>query len=514
MARDDFTASTIRKLRDRVAHRCSNPDCRVPTSSPKGDSDVSNIGTAAHICAASPGGARYKASMTKQERSSIKNGIWLCTNCSREIDNDVDLYTEDLLRKWKNTAEATAKQESGKRLPKNDDAIHQMATALSGMPQKSFLSEAISNVHRASSQALENLDSRFSIDSEYKDGVTSFTISAKETVNINIRVEAPHAELFSKKYRDLIESGKDLELATEGISASGSALIRKIMEDSTTLKITSPKKPAIQKMSMIQEDTGIIESLDDAIGEVSLGRHSISFDGLSCSDVFRIQYSLPIDGSHKSTKAKISLQFDEWNGKDIRALPFHQKLLDTFTKFKEGWKMVSSLEIDGLEIFRSDAISFDDSDYLADISSFLYYTELCKKIASTFEKKVNFNSKVSYSKEEHQALARIVSDIESDGYSQEVLQGNISCEMTIHDPDKAREVLLSNETISIKLKQETGESISLFDQTILLPPLTIEQTHVRLKVIGDSSNNIKIGDTITIELIPQENCLSYFRYEI
>jgi hypothetical protein len=53
MPRDDFSERTKRTLRQRVSDRCSNPDCRVPTSAAKNDSETSiTIGVAAHITSA------------------------------------------------------------------------------------------------------------------------------------------------------------------------------------------------------------------------------------------------------------------------------------------------------------------------------------------------------------------------------------------------------------------------------------------------------------------------------
>src|SRR6185369_16938585 len=72
-----------------------------------------NIGVAAHITAASPGskenpGPRYDESLTAQQRGDMANGIWLCQNCAKLIDSDVQRYPADLLRRWKVEAEARA----------------------------------------------------------------------------------------------------------------------------------------------------------------------------------------------------------------------------------------------------------------------------------------------------------------------------------------------------------------------------------------------------------------------
>ena len=110
--RDDFTERTKRILALRVANRCSNPLCRKMTSGPAAQIDESvNIGEAAHIAAAAPGGKRYDPQMTSAQRSSIENGIWLCRTCAALIDRDESTYTAELLHEWKDTAENEARKE-------------------------------------------------------------------------------------------------------------------------------------------------------------------------------------------------------------------------------------------------------------------------------------------------------------------------------------------------------------------------------------------------------------------
>jgi hypothetical protein len=107
--RDEFSKIVKVVLADRVGHQCSNPDCRRPTSGPHEDPQKRvNIGVAAHITAASPGGARYNPDLTAKERRSIQNGIWLCQNCGKLVDSDERRFTVRLLRQWKKDAEENA----------------------------------------------------------------------------------------------------------------------------------------------------------------------------------------------------------------------------------------------------------------------------------------------------------------------------------------------------------------------------------------------------------------------
>jgi hypothetical protein len=108
--RDEFNDDTKDTLAKRVGFRCSNPNCRQPTSGPQTDPQkIVNVGVAAHITSASPGGPRHDQGMTVDERRSIENGIWLCQNCAKLVDNDPALYPSDFLHHWKRLSEEAAR---------------------------------------------------------------------------------------------------------------------------------------------------------------------------------------------------------------------------------------------------------------------------------------------------------------------------------------------------------------------------------------------------------------------
>jgi len=112
MARDDFSPAVKELLAKRVGYRCSNPYCRQPTSGPQVDpAKVINVGVAAHITAASAGGARYDGSLSQEQRADSSNGLWLCQKCAKLVDNDEVRYTIQGLQKWKSAAEELALSE-------------------------------------------------------------------------------------------------------------------------------------------------------------------------------------------------------------------------------------------------------------------------------------------------------------------------------------------------------------------------------------------------------------------
>lgn len=118
MARDDFKTDVKEALARRVGMRCSNPNCRQPTSGPQQNPAKStNVGVAAHITAASKGGPRFDSLLGKEDRRSIENAIWLCQICAKLVDNDPLVYTGDLLREWKRISEEAARLAIESRQP-------------------------------------------------------------------------------------------------------------------------------------------------------------------------------------------------------------------------------------------------------------------------------------------------------------------------------------------------------------------------------------------------------------
>lgn len=111
---DYFRERVHRDIGRRAGYRCSRPECGAPTEGPQqqGDKGVT-LGVAAHITANAVGGPRYDPSLSPKERRSAVNGIWLCQNCAKLIDSDVNKYTVQLLQHWKAVRVCQAATELG-----------------------------------------------------------------------------------------------------------------------------------------------------------------------------------------------------------------------------------------------------------------------------------------------------------------------------------------------------------------------------------------------------------------
>jgi hypothetical protein len=147
MARDGFAAKVVAVLAKRAAARCSL--CKVATSGPGQNPDVSiTIGVAAHIRAAAPGGARYDTAMTPAERKDATNGIWLCQNHAKQIDDDPDRFTIRYLQQLKEAHEAVISAEirSGASAAPDDEKI---LTSLEAVLDRPALYEPFANCRNA-----------------------------------------------------------------------------------------------------------------------------------------------------------------------------------------------------------------------------------------------------------------------------------------------------------------------------------------------------------------------------
>lgn len=106
-SRDDFSPKIKHAIAARAGWRCSFEGCSKLTVGPSEEAPgaITNIGEAAHICAASPGGRRYDPAMTSEERADIGNAIWVCSDHAKLIDRDAVTYSTDKLREMKRAHE-------------------------------------------------------------------------------------------------------------------------------------------------------------------------------------------------------------------------------------------------------------------------------------------------------------------------------------------------------------------------------------------------------------------------
>jgi hypothetical protein len=508
--RDDFPKKVVDPLKARVNNRCSNPICRVPTTGPTTDHEkVNNIGIAAHITAASPGGPRYDPFMSKEERKSIKNAIWLCSNCSIKIDRDPNKYSVNDLLSWKESAEKKASEELGKKLPDDNYVIQSLATALTGQ-SSIFLPNLLSNASKATSMSLETLDPRFFIKTNYCNGLTSFELRAKEPVDTQIFVNKKFTDEFIEKYTKLKEHGEKLVIDSQAVEIKGSPLLREIFSQQGRLEVTQNlNKKTIQKLWVEHPTTPENIQFYDIVGSVAIGTNSMTFDGSTCDNIFSINYRI---NHHQFGKSNInftfSINFKIWDDKDIVSLPYFDSIYELMNKINEGWILHSSMEIEGKKLFAGTVNNIQENEYFKSAHSQLHYIKIISGICQKLNISIKYNHAYEYTADEHRRATEVY-QIMSDGISVGKISINDNAKCTLEATDDLSNIRMildaKDKPAAIRIEQLEQETITPFSQAVLLPKFNHTLSEVT-PIIKTDISNLKPGDLVEVEWVPTEDC--------
>lgn len=514
IARDNFHAKVKRTLGGRVGYKCSNPNCQNETSGPAGVDGVNNTGIAAHITAASVGGPRYNPDLTNIQRRAFDNGIWLCVNCATTIDNDEGLYTVELLRSWKVLAEKKAQEDNGKRLPSKLDIDNTIKSALFGLPFK-MLPTAVSNIHQASSQVLQEMDPRFTVKSSYIDGVTNYLIEPSENVNFSIHIQGDKAKEYKQAFKVLMEEGKDINIDLGSMSIKGSDLLEHIHKEAKgngSFNISRPKTKAKQKLWLVNRETNQVESFDDINGEITAGTKAITFNGGACDGLLEFELKLVNPDVTNHINIVMTLKYEKWQGMSLQSLPFFEKLRSLFSKLCDGWDVYTSLEINGERAFSSNGLDMSGFERTQIIRTILDYTKFCKIISSKLNADIKFDSDIKFTEEEFIGLYDVSEVIQGNWVFTEPTElRNASSRLTIiGNPPDTTFLRNNSKPAQIVMQYEPYEA-KLFKTSITLPSLSITLDSVVPKVLS-TLDGLKAGDTVDVEWIPQENFKCTYEY--
>ena len=103
------SAGTKNILAMRSGNRCALPGCDQALAFDSDDGSAPTVGEAAHIAGRRPGSARHDPEMDDRERDAVANLVYVCRNCHRRIDQDVESYSVDRIHGIKADHEAKVK---------------------------------------------------------------------------------------------------------------------------------------------------------------------------------------------------------------------------------------------------------------------------------------------------------------------------------------------------------------------------------------------------------------------
>jgi hypothetical protein len=514
MKRDDFTKPIKTKAHQRVAGRCSNPQCRAPTFAPTGGSDVSNVGVGAHIHAAAPGGPRYLASMGTAERRGFGNIIWLCQTCSTIIDRDPNLYTAEVLHKWKETAEAKALLEQGKP-PLDERGIYRMAAMAMGNRVPGFYPEAIGNVHRALADQLESIDPRFSISTSYVGENTTITVSAKEPVSFSIKIGQESAEAWRKGLQAAIDEGREETMPLYGVSFEGSDLFRVLHNDANSASITiiPATRPALLKIMAQESDFSIFECIS---GQISAGRKQIRFSGSGFGDLIKFStiYTLTAD-SRVNTKLTLTTNPKAWHGKEASNPPYLDAIIKFLEKlFDPSISITFALEIEGSTVSTGKLRSFDDKDSMKEILWFAYYARRARTVLQFLGRSAPIDIFTIPTADEYEALARASEIIEGKlSYQRSEINNLPVMTITCEDGGIALKEVVAKKGAAVLKQQGPESTITIYGQKYKTPPATSYLSPVRLHILSRKKIKNAVEFKMRIEMEDNFTYQTYFEVQ-
>jgi hypothetical protein len=493
--RDNFSAKIIRDLERRVNGRCSNPDHRVPTSGPSGaHEDSVNIGVAAHICAAAPGGPRYDPGMTRAERSSIANGIWLCQNCAGLIDRDIHTYTVAVLKQWRRSAELRAKEELG-QIPISREQYDAMHSVVFASSPKLGASDPVATMCRLTAESLERKDPRFKVEVERTLNNTTYTYWARENVACSLSVTGDSAAEFSEKISLLLRHGQELKMASSAITLEGSPLFDNFLGNDGVFVMAPANRCSASVLIELVNDENGRSFFAEVIGEIRPGTESINFQGKGLNGLFFLELTLP----RNSTQVRVNttIDFTVWDKMEISKLPNFARIWSYYECVRAGRSIKLSVEIGG-----NHSADLEGNIPNAEINNFalLEYVRNAKIISAALGCSIQFASAAKIPWDDFNAVNDLRQRLEL--AAPKDLQSNAS--MTLSPPPGAgiKHVLqyISSTVGLLRLEQE-WDALALFDQTLPAFKLVTNFSNARLRQVGHPRKG-----SVTAEIVPVNPC--------
>jgi len=507
--RDDFSPQVKRTLEKRVSSRCSNPDCRVPTSGPTAEATKSNnIGKAAHIEAASSGGPRYNPEMTFSQRSAIYNGIWLCANCADKIDRDPTRYSVPLLLRWKQDAEQTAEIELGKPLPSSRELALFKTKALGENIGGASVADLVTSIHKIATREIENLDPRFIAEVSHNQNVTKITLNARETVNCRLCIPLDTAEEFANKLDNLQRHGHPLELESEGIKLEGTPIFNNVEGEPKKIRLESHcHYKAVQRIHWTDPGSGKA-MVADIMGTITGGTESFTFSGELFNGIYQMSYQVPLHSSGLLTldmKGKISLS--PWVGKAVRQLPYFDKYRSLCCAVASEQAVQSCLEVDGQELTSVGDLKLMSKTEAVSFLGVLNYVSMVRDLLTVLGKDLPLQL-VTVSAEDTAAVEEAwlwichINGRRGDEWG----PGHIHLvPLTEENLRDLKDFIQSGTPSPMQVEQELAQPLNLLGHLVSVGPLRIVLSSAILKSEHDVAN-IKIGESVKIAFTPTNDC--------
>ena len=501
-SRDDFSQTTKNLLATQVALLCSFPGCGALTQGPHTNSEKrTNVGVAAHICAAAPGGPRYDPNMSKAERKSPENGIWMCHTHGTLIDSDYQKYSVAELHRWKKDAIARAETGVGRKLITEAEAQQQGMSLVAQFAQGTLGSEdsstLIRHIHHSATSAMEKKDPRFRVTSEYSDeGGAKYTLHARETAALVLELPTSSAADM-----DLLHKvGKPVQLSAGSFNIKGSELFDDISKTRPALYIAPQKRQADMILTII-DDNGVDLGAVDINGHVQSGSEGFVFSGHAFGR--HVSFQFHCNTSTNQAGFDLTTNLALWEGMLISRLGYQSKLHKFLKMMHDGRKAKVILEYEG-EPYLSAQIDYDAE--FSDLLSTAKYLAAARYLSEKTHQPIYFQKdKLAFDFDGLSEILNYEIILKTRRFiTKEDLRGPIKINILFNEKNRARVEEYLNGKVKSCIELEEGITLEIMGQELSLPPKrTLIQNVV--PVTKSDIASIRDGEEIEIELVPQDD---------
>ncbi|NDZ12701.1 hypothetical protein C7T35_10090 [Variovorax sp. WS11] len=289
----------------------------------------------------------------------------------------------------------------------------------------------------------------------------------------------------------MFDHGMPVTMAANQLAIDGSPLLAYIVAttaaEAGTLTVTPREVPALLKLRLSEPDTSQVSAFDDMPGTIKVGRKSMTFAGSNCGGILQASFRKLFDDGASLTDGQFWADIAQWDGRDIRSLPYHDKLVTLYKMLGEGWHLEFVLEMEGREILRG---NFNGNDpqhgYVGALNTLFAYSMRARAIATHMNEVIAFRSDVSFTKEEHRALGDAVEVFDLKRvHGREEQISNPRCRLVAAAAALDDLLKRTSTPAEVMISSEDRELIKIFNQFISLPPVEVWLKAVVPKIISN-----------------------------
>jgi hypothetical protein len=388
--------------------------------------------------------------------------------------------------------------------------------ALTGAPER-LIPGAIPNVHRATEASLNSLDQRIEVRTAFENGATTFSLHAKEDVDVTLTVPMSAANVLHDALTHMNQHGGEVTVPADGAGVYGSklfeALINPQLTAGATLTVGSVPRPAVQYTRLVDRVSGVESPCPDVHGNVVFGTESLTFTGTACGGIVSFSYRRPLKNTSSFGEMNLAMAFDAWEGIDVRRLPHFDVLHRMFGRLSAGCDVRTSLDIDGQTLMSGSGSFSAASSMLTAVYDILEYVRQLRVLTKYLDIPVLFRTENPIRQTDMRAVERAVQTLE---HRRELrvddLRSPPTCSFAIGDLDVLRGVATSDQPLVIRWLEANGEVLEAFGQPVRLPRCEIMLSGVRPDFGKVDISESRPGDSVNVTWRPLPDFRCAYRF--